>query len=205
MTLGEMAQMFNTENHINCDLHVVAMKNWTRRQWFEQTGLPWTPPSPNLRTVTSAVLYPGLEILQNAGVSVGRGTDTPFELFGAPWIHGADLADALNRRYVPGVRFVPIKFTPRSGPHKDEPCEGAGIVITDRASIHSMLMGFEIAYTLAKLYPEMFHVEQMMTLVGNSAAITRLKNGDSPNRIFSDEDPAFNSFQTIRSKYLLYR
>ncbi len=205
MTLGEMAQMFNTENHINCDLHVVAMKNWTRRQWFEQTGLPWTPPSPNLRTVTSAVLYPGLEILQNAGVSVGRGTDTPFELFGAPWIHGADLADALNRRYVPGVRFVPIKFTPRSGPHKDEPCEGAGIVITDRASIHSMLMGFEIAYTLAKLYPEMFHVEQMMTLVGNSAAITRLKNGDSPNRIFSDEDPALNSFQTIRSNYLLYR
>jgi uncharacterized protein YbbC (DUF1343 family) len=136
---------------------------------------------------------------------VGRGTDTPFELFGAPWIHGIDLADALNRRYVPGVRFVPIKFTPKSGPHKDEPCEGAAIVITDRASINSMLMGFEIAYTLAKLNPEMFHLEQMMTLVGNSAAIMRLKNGDSPNRIFSDEDPALNSFQTIRSKYLLYR
>ena len=204
MTLGEMAQMFNTENHINCDLHVVAMKNWTRRQWFEQTGLPWTPPSPNLRTVTSTVLYPGLEILQNAGISVGRGTDTPFELFGAPWIHATELGDALNRRYVPGVRFVPMKFTPRSGPHKDQPCEGAAIVITDRASINSMLMGFEIAYTLAKLYPDSFHADQMITLVGNSAAIARLKNGDSPNRIFSDEDPALNSFLTTRSKYLIY-
>lgn len=205
MTLGEMAQMFNSENHISCDLHVIAMKNWNRRMWFEQTGLPWTPPSPNLRSLTSTVLYPGLEILQNAGASVGRGTDTPFELFGAPWIHATELADALNRRYIPGVRFVPTRFTPRSGPHKDQPCEGAEIVITDRASVNSMLMGFEIAATLAKLYPDLFHVEQMLTLTGNSSAITRLKNGDSPNRIFSDEDPAIDAFRTVRSKYLIYK
>ena len=205
MTLGEMAQMFNAENHIGCDLHVIAMKNWNRRQWFEQTGLPWTPPSPNLRTLNAAVLYPGLEILQNAGISVGRGTDTPFELFGAPWIHATDLTDALNRRYIPGVRFVPTRFTPRSGPHKDEPCEGAAIVITDRASVHSMLNGFEIATALAKLYPEMFHVEQLALLVGNSSTIGRLQHGDSPTRIFSDEDPALESFRTMRSKYLIYR
>ena len=99
---------------------------------------------------------------------------------------------------------MPVKFTPRSGPYKDQPCEGAAIVITDRASINSMLMGFEIAYILAKLYPELFHVEQMMTLVGSSSTITRLKNGDAPNRIFSDEDPALNSFLTTRSKYLIY-
>ncbi len=205
MTLGEMAQMFNAENHIGCDLHVVAMKNWSRRQWFEQTGLPWTPPSPNLRALTSTVLYPGLDILQNAGISVGRGTDTPFEIFGAPYIHGFELAAALNRRYIPGVRFVATKFTPRSGSHKDEACEGAEIVITDRASVHSMLMGFEIATVLAKLYPELFHVEQLTLLVGNSSYISRLQHGDAPNRIFSDEDPALESFRTMRSKYLIYR
>jgi uncharacterized protein YbbC (DUF1343 family)/CubicO group peptidase (beta-lactamase class C family) len=205
MTLGEMAQMFNAENHIGCDLHVIAMKNWNRRQWFEQTGLPWTPPSPNLRELTSTALYPGLDILQNAGISVGRGTDTPFEIFGAPYIHGVELAAALNKRYIPGVRFVPTKFTPRSGTHKDELCEGAEIVITDRASVHSMLMGFEIASALAKLYPELFHVEQLSLLVGNSSAISRLQHGDSPTRIFSDEDPALELFRTMRSKYLLYR
>jgi uncharacterized protein YbbC (DUF1343 family) len=205
MTLGEMAQMFNGENNIGCDLHVIPMKDWNRRQWFEQTGLPWTPPSPNLRELTSTVLYPGLEILQNAGVSVGRGTDTPFELFGAPYIHGVELAAALNRRYVPGVRFVATKFTPRDGPHKGELCEGAEIVITDRASVHSMLMGFEIATALAKLYPEMFHVEQLALLVGNSSYINRLKSGDSPARIFSDEDPELEAFRTMRSKYLIYR
>jgi uncharacterized protein YbbC (DUF1343 family)/CubicO group peptidase (beta-lactamase class C family) len=205
MSLGEMAQMFNAENHIGCDLHVIPMKDWNRRQWFEQTGLPWIPPSPNLRSLSSTVLYPGLDILQNAGISVGRGTDTPFELFGAPYIHGVDLAAALNRRYIPGVRFAPTKFTPRSGSHKDELCEGAEIIITDRASVHSMLMGFEIAATLAKLYPELFHVEQLTLLVGNSSYINRLQHGDAPNRIFSDEDPALESFRTMRSKYLIYR
>ena len=205
MTLGEMAQMFNAENHIGCDLQVVAMKNWNRRQWFEQTGLPWIAPSPNLRSLSSTVLYPGLEILQNAGISVGRGTDTPFQIFGAPYIHGTELAAALNRRYIPGVRFVATKFTPRSGPHRDEVCEGAEIVITDRASVHSMLMGFEIATALAKLYPELFHVEQLALLVGNSSTISRLQHGDAPNRIFSDEDPALEAFRTMRSKYLLYR
>ncbi len=205
MTLGEMAKMFNAENHVGCDLHVIAMKNWARRQWFEETGLPWMPPSLNLRTLDAAVLYPGLEILQNANISVGRGTDTPFQLFGAPWIHATDLADALNLRYVSGVRFVPTRFTPSAGQYKGQLCEGAALVITDRASLHSMLMGFEIAATLAKLYPELFHVEQLMVLTGNSAAIKRLQQGDSPTRIFSDEDPALEAFRTMRSKYLIYR
>jgi uncharacterized protein YbbC (DUF1343 family) len=205
MTLGEMARMFNTENKINCDLHVIAMQNWNRRQYFEQTGLPWVAPSPNLRNMTAAIPYPGLEILQGAGISVGRGTGTPFELFGAPYIRGVELADALNRRYIPGARFVPTKFTPRSGVHKDEPCEGAELVITDRASLNSMLMGFEIAATLARLYPEQFQTDKLITLVGNSNALSRLKKGDSPNRIFSDEDPALDAFRTMRSKYLIYR
>jgi uncharacterized protein YbbC (DUF1343 family)/CubicO group peptidase (beta-lactamase class C family) len=205
MTLGEMARMFNAENHIGCDLQVIAMKNWSRRQWYEETGLPWTPASPNLRSLDAAVLYPGLEILQNTGISVGRGTDAPFQMFGAPWIHATELAEAMNARFVPGVRFVPTRFSPTAGLYKGQLCEGAALVITDRASVHSMLTGFEIAATLAKLYPEMFHVEQLMVLTGNSAAINRLQRGDSPNRIFSDEDPELEAFRTMRSKYLIYR
>lgn len=205
MTLGEMARMFNEENHIGCDLHVVAMKNWSRRQWFEETGLPWTPPSPNLRSLDAAVLYPGLEILQNAGISVGRGTDAPFQMFGAPWIHATELSDALNARYVPGVRFVPVRFTPTGGLYKGQMCEGAALVITDRLSVHSMLMGFEIAAALAKLYPDTFQVEKLMLLTGNAAAIGRLEHGDSPNRIFSDEDAGLEAFEAVRVKYLIYR
>ena len=115
MTLGEMAQMFNAENKIGCDLHVIEMKDWRRADWFEDTGLPWVNPSPNLRSPTAEVLYPGIEILQSAGVAVGRGTDRPFEHFGAPWIDAAQLADYMNARFVPGVRFLPTRFTPTFG------------------------------------------------------------------------------------------
>ena len=112
MTPGELAQMFNAENKIGADLHVIAMKNWHRADRFETTGLAWIPPSPNLRSLNAALLYPGIEILQAAGISVGRGTDAPFEVLGAPWIEPGSLAEALNRRFIPGVRFVPTRFTP---------------------------------------------------------------------------------------------
>ena len=105
--MGELARMFNAENKIGADLHVVAMKNWRRSETYDQTGLRWIPPSPNLRTLNEAFLYPGIEILQAAGVSVGRGTDAPFEIFGAPWIHGGELAAALDARKIPGVSFAP--------------------------------------------------------------------------------------------------
>jgi uncharacterized protein YbbC (DUF1343 family)/CubicO group peptidase (beta-lactamase class C family) len=205
MTAGEMAQMFNAENRIGADLHVIQMRNWRRNEYYEETGLPWIAPSPNLRSLTSTVLYPGLDILQNGGVSVGRGTDTPFEMFGAPWINATDFADYMNRRYVPGVRFVATHFTPTSGLHKDQLCGGAELVITDRASLDSMLMGFEIAAALQKLYPRNFQMDKMITLVGNSAAMARLKNGDAPTRILGDEDPTLEAFLAIRAKYLLYR
>jgi uncharacterized protein YbbC (DUF1343 family) len=205
MTAGELAQMFNAENHIGADLHVIQMRNWRRNEYYEETGLPWIAPSPNLRSLTSTVLYPGLEILQNGGVSVGRGTDTPFEMFGAPWINATDFADYMNRRYVPGVRFVATHFTPASSLYKDQLCGGAELVITDRASLDSMLMGFEIAAALQKLYPQNFALDKIITLVGNSAAMARLKSGDAPTRILGDEDPALEAFLAIRAKYLLYR
>ncbi len=205
MTLGELAAMFNAENKIGADLHVIAMENWQRRDMFEATGLEWIAPSPNLRSLDATVLYPGIEILQAGGVAVGRGTDTPFELFGAPWIRGRELADTLNRRFIPGVRFVPIRFTPRSGPHKDAACEGAALVITDRWSLNSMLMGMEIAAALWKLYPKDFQLEKIITLVGNAATIERLKKGDPPDRIVNDWANDIEAFRTMRAKYLLYR
>ena len=204
MTLGELAQMFNAENKIGADLHVIAMKNWRREDSFEATGLTWIPPSPNLRSLNAALLYPGIEILQAGGVSVGRGTDTPFELFGAPWINGVELAQELNRQFVPGVHFVPTQFTPDSGPYKGELCQGISLVITDRASLNSMLMGLEIAATLQKLYPDHFALDKIVELVGNSETMAKLKSGESPLRIVWDWQPELDTFRAMRAKYLIY-
>ena len=205
MTVGELARMFNEENKIGADLHVVAMKDWRRRDLFEATGQPWTAPSPNLRSLDAALLYPGIEILQSAGVNVGRGTETPFELFGAPWIKSVELAAYLNRRFVPGVRFVPTRFTPAAGPHKGLACEGIALIITDRATLNSMLMGLEIAAALWKMYPENFQVDKLMTLLGNAAALERLKKGDAPTRIVDEASDEIEVFRKLRAKYLLYQ
>jgi uncharacterized protein YbbC (DUF1343 family) len=204
MTLGEMAQMFNAENKIGCDLHVMAMKAWRRRDRFEDTGLPWIAPSPNLRSLDAAVLYPGIEILQDGGIAVGRGTDTPFELFGAPWIHATELADYLNRRFVPGVRFVPTSFTPRAGLYKDQLCQGLALVITDRASLDSMWIGLEIAAALRKLYRQDFKLEKIINLLGSKATLDRLKRGDAPALIVADWTDELEAFKRMRAKYLLY-
>ncbi|MGH9776489.1 MAG: exo-beta-N-acetylmuramidase NamZ domain-containing protein [Candidatus Acidiferrales bacterium] len=205
MTLGELAQMFNAENHIGADLHVIAVENWRRSDYYEATGLTWIPPSPNLRSLNAALLYPGIEILQAGGVSVGRGTDTPFELFGAPWIRGRELAGELNRRYVPGVRFVSTLFTPNSGLYKDQACEGISLVITDRASLNSMLMGLEIAALLHRLYPDKFDLEKTIELIGSRETIERLEKGDAPQRIVSDEESEIAAFCKLREKYLIYK
>lgn len=204
MTLGELAQMFNGENRMGADLHVIAMKNWHREDPFEATGLSWYAPSPNLRSVSAALPYPGIEILQAAGVSVGRGTDTPFELFGAPWIDAVQLAAELNKQFVPGVRFVPTHFTPTSALYKGELCPGISLVITDRASLNSMLMGLEIAAALHKLYPDHFELEKMIELVGNADTIAKLKSGEAPTRIIWGWENDLDKFRKMRAKYLIY-
>ena len=204
MTLGELAQFFNSENYIGADLHVIAMKDWHRQDRFEATGLMWIPPSPNLRSLNAALLYPGIEILQAAGVSVGRGTDAPFEMFGAPWIEPVETADELNRQFIPGVRFVPTHFTPTSDLYKGQLCGGISLVITDRASVNSMLMGLEIATLLNKKYPNNFQIAKMIELLGSSATIDRLKAGDVPSRIVLDWQFDLDVFRKLREKYLLY-
>ena len=204
MTLGELAQMFNAENKIGADLHVIEMKDWHREDPFEATGLAWSAPSPNLRSLNAALLYPGIEILQAGGVSVGRGTDTPFELFGAPWIQAGQLAAELNRDFVPGVRFVPTNFTPNSALYSGQLCEGIALVITDRASLNSMLMGLEIAAALNTLYPGHFSLDKMIELVGNADTIAKLKSGESPMRIVWDWQADLDNFRKMRAKYLIY-
>jgi uncharacterized protein YbbC (DUF1343 family)/CubicO group peptidase (beta-lactamase class C family) len=204
MTLGELAQMFNAKNKIGADLHVIAMKDWRREDRFEATGLTWIPPSPNLRSLNAALLYPGIEILQAAGVSVGRGTDAPFEVFGAPWIEPVAVADELNRRFIPGVRFVPTRFTPTSDLYARQLCGGISLVIIDRASLNPMLMGLEIAALLNKKYPNNFQLEKINELLGSSATIDRLKAGDAPSRIVLDWESDVDAFRKMREKYLLY-
>ena len=204
MTPGELAQMFNAENHIGADLHVIAMKDWRRSDYFESTGLAWIPPSPNLRSLTETILYPGVELLQPGGVSVGRGTDRPFELVGAPWIHASELAAYLNDRHIPGVHFVPTRFTPRSDAYKGRECEGVSLVVFDRGSVFPILLGFEMAEALAKFYPKNFDLKEMMDILGSAATIERLKKGDSPAGIVLGEDDGLRAFRALREKYLLY-
>jgi uncharacterized protein YbbC (DUF1343 family) len=205
LTIGELAQFFNTENHINADLHVVAMKNWHRNYFFESTGIRWVPPSPNLRTMKGALPYPGLEILQNAGVSVGRGTETPFEQFGAPWMDGEKIAAALNADHLPGLKFVAQSFIPVSGLYAGRRCSGVGIRISDRAEVRSMRMGLEIAALLEKLYPQDFDLSKTITLLGNAEAVQKLKDGVPVPQILAAWQPALTAYDQIRRKYFLYR
>jgi uncharacterized protein YbbC (DUF1343 family) len=205
MTLGEMAQMFNAEYSLGVDLHVIAMQNWGRREWFDDTGLPWVNPSPNLRSSRADILYPGLEILQAGGISVGRGTDRPFERIGAPWIRGDAFVKEMNRRTVPGARFVADRFTPNSGLYAGQVCEGARVIVSDRASFEPMRMGIEIAVALAKFYSAKFDVSKMMVLVGNAETIRKLKAGKSTTEILAGWTEELESFRKVRAKYLLYQ
>ncbi|MBZ5641432.1 MAG: DUF1343 domain-containing protein [Acidobacteriia bacterium] len=204
MTLGEMAKMFNVEKKIGVVLHVIRMQDWRRSEYFDQTGLPWVNPSPNLRSSEAGVLYAGLEILQAGGVSVGRGTDNPLERVGASWIRGAEFAAELNGRAIPGVRFEADRFTPDSGLYKGEPCQGARAMVTDRAAFQSVRMGLEIAAALAKLYPGKFDVGKMIFLLGNAATVERLQRGEAPAAIVSGWDKDLAAFRRVRAKYLLY-
>jgi uncharacterized protein YbbC (DUF1343 family) len=211
MTLGEMARMFNAENHLHCNLHVIAMKNWNRAEQFDRTGLPWVNPSPNLRSFKEELLYPSLEILQAGGVSVGRGTDKPFEQIGAPWIHADELAANLNQGTHYNVEFSPVHFTPQSGLYAGQLCEGVEITSESLYEFGgevqggSVSLGLELAATLSKLYPAHFDVAKMIFLVGNAETIARLTRGDPPAEIIAGWSKDLEAFRRIRAKYLLYR
>jgi uncharacterized protein YbbC (DUF1343 family) len=204
MTMGELAQMFNAENKLGADLHVVAMEDWHRHDTFDMTGLAWIAPSPALRTLRANFLYPGIEILQAGGVSVGRGTPTPFEVLGAPWIEADGLLAELNRRRVPGVQFAATRFTPVSGPYEGKVCNGISIDLADRSALQPILMGLEIAEALNHLYPEQFHLVKMVELLGSNTTIEQLKRGTDPKEIEASWGGDLDKFRAMREKYLLY-
>lgn len=205
MTMGELARMFNAERNINAKLTVVSMEGWERGDWFDSTGLEWVNPSPNLRDVTEEALYPGVALVEGTNVSVGRGTDTPFELLGAPWAKGRELAEYLNARGMFGVRFVPTSFTPSAAIYSGEKCEGVNIVLTDRNSLDAPELGIELAAALKKLYPADYKIERMPELLANQAAYDGLMAGVDPRRIAQDWQEGLEKFEAIREKYLLYK
>jgi uncharacterized protein YbbC (DUF1343 family)/CubicO group peptidase (beta-lactamase class C family) len=204
MTMGELAKMFNTERGINAKLTVVPMEGWQRGDWFDSTGLAWVNPSPNLRSVTEAALYTGVALIEGTNVSVGRGTDTPFELVGAPWIKGRELAAYLNARGIAGVRFVPVTFTPTSSIYSGQTCEGVNVVLTDRNGLDAPELGIELAAALRKLYAGSFKLELMSGLLVNQAAFDALVAGQDPRRIAGDWQEGLEKFGGVRKKYLIY-
>jgi uncharacterized protein YbbC (DUF1343 family)/CubicO group peptidase (beta-lactamase class C family) len=204
MTMGELARMYNAERKIGAKLNVVEMRGWMRGDWFDSTGEAWVNPSPNMRNLNQATLYTGVAVVEYTNVSVGRGTDTPFELLGAPWIHARDLADYLNSRYLSGVRFVPVSFTPASGPYAKQQCQGVNIIVVDRARLDAPELGVELASALLKLYPRDYDPHRMPELLGNSAAYSALLAGQDPRRIAADWREDLVKFEDVRAKYLLY-
>ena len=205
MTLGELAQLFNGEQHLGAKLTVVPMQGWQRGDWFDSTGELWVNPSPNLRSLTENTLYPGVALIEGTNVSVGRGTDTPFELVGAPWIKPQELASYLNNRHISGVRFIPYSFTPKSSNYANQLCGGVNIVVTNRLTFDSPELGIELAAALHKLYPNDFQMNKMMTIVANQQTMDDLDAGVDPRFISSKWNEALDSFETIRQKYLIYK
>ncbi len=205
MTLGELAKMFNAERHIGARLDVVAMEGWQPGDWFDSTGLAWVNPSPNLRSLNETTLYPGVGLIEGTNVSVGRGTDTPFEVVGAPWIKGRELAAYLNGREIQSVRFVPITFTPSSSNFAGERCEGVNLMVLDRNTLDSPELGIELAAALHKLYPNDFKLERMVDLLVNQAVFEAIGAGEDPRRIAEDWQERLDGFVRLREKYLLYK
>jgi uncharacterized protein YbbC (DUF1343 family) len=204
MTLGELAILFNGENGIGADLTVVPLKNWRREQWFDQTGVPWINPSPNMRNLLQASLYPGIGAIEGTNLTVGRGTDTPFEQLGAPWIDGVQLSDALNARRLAGVSFYPVRFTPASSKYAGEECQGVFIIVTDRLALRPVRLGVEIAAMLHKLYGSRFELEAAERLLGSKDVIARIRAGDDPEAIASSWAADEARWRLMRAKYLLY-
>jgi len=203
MTIGELAKMFHSERHCDADLTVIPLENWRREVWLDRTGLPWTNPSPNMRNLTEAILYPGVGLLESA-LSVGRGTDTPFEVVGAPYINDITLAEALNTAGLPGVRFVPIQFTPAYSVHKGRLCRGVYILLTDRDACNSVDVGLQIAKTLYQLYPNEFNPDKMRNLLRDPPTLEAIKADKPLAEIHAGWAKDLEAFRTLRAKYLLY-
>ena len=204
LTIGELARLFAAERGIAVDLEVVPMRDWERGAWYDETGLSWLNPSPNLRTVAQATLYPGIGAIEGSNLSVGRGTDTPFERVGAPWVNGVELAEALNARRLAGVRFYPVEFTPTTSRYVGVPCGGVHLVITNRRLLRPVRVGLEVAAALYRLYPERFEIDAVARLLGSRDTVERIKAGDDPAEIAEGWSAGERAWQDRVASFLLY-
>jgi uncharacterized protein YbbC (DUF1343 family)/CubicO group peptidase (beta-lactamase class C family) len=204
LTVGELARLFNAERSIGAQLSVVPMEGWMRGDWFDSTGQMWINPSPNMRNLTEASLYTGIGMIEGTNVSVGRGTDTPFEVVGAPWIDSMIFSRYLNARQIDGVRFVPVNFTPAASTYANQRCGGVNIVITNRDSLDAPELGLEIASALNYLYPKQYEVTMLEGLMRNKSSLDAIVAGEDPRRIAEAWQDAVSAFISERKKYLLY-
>jgi len=205
MTLGELARYDNEQLRLHAPLTVIAMKGWQRGDWYDSTGLAWVDPSPNLRNLEEATLYPALGLIESTNISVGRGTDTPFEQFGASWIDGRAVAQFLNRRELPGVRFYAVRFTPAGPyPYAGQVCGGVRILVTDRNVLDAPELGIEIASALHRLYPGRFQLQKMDALLANRAVLQAIAEGDDPEHIAEGWREDVQAFEQRRQTALLY-
>ncbi len=208
MTMGELARLFNGEFGIGCNLTVIPMQGWRRSMFFDETALPWSNPSPNMRSLTAALLYPGFGILESTNLSVGRGTDRPFELYGAPWFDGNGVAALLQQRAIPGVRFTPASFVPsqEGQPYAGKACSGVAVTITDRRLLDPVLAGLSLLQAIYQLHPNRFkQVDGFGTEVGDRGVWLQLtKGGQRPEDIVARWRVELDTFAVIRKKYLLY-
>jgi uncharacterized protein YbbC (DUF1343 family) len=208
MTVGELARLFAAEGPggepLGVKLTVVPCEGCRRADLYDATGLVWIDPSPNMRRLTQAIVYPGVGLLETTNVSVGRGTDTPFELFGAPWIDAAELAGALRELGLSGVRFTPRYFTPRSSTHAGQRCGGVDVTLTDPEGLHAVDLGLAIAATLRRLYPDDWNVEGYPRLLANERVQRALVAGASPSELARLAREGLDGFRARRAAVLLY-
>lgn len=204
MTVGELARMFNEERRINADLVVVPLRGWRRSMWFDETGLVWIDPSPNMRTLNAATLYPAVGLSEACKLSVGRGTDAPFEWFGAPWVRPQELAAALHARMLAGVRFVPTYRSPDSSKYRKQRCGGVQVIITDRDAFEPVEAGLAIATTLEALAPNEFDGRTIDKLLINTRLAEKAEQTPQPRRYSEWWDDELNEFMARRAKFLMY-
>ena len=204
MTVGELALLFDGELALNLDLQIVRVEGWRRAQFYDDTGIAWINPSPNMRSLRAALLYPGIGLLETTNISVGRGTDTPFELLGAPWIDGPSFAASLNALQLDGISFTATVFTPDASTYAGELCEGVRITIRDRSRLQPLTAGFAIARQLLLDYGEAWETKRYIRLLGNAATMAALLNGKTVDAIEATYQPGLDIFITRRAPHLLY-
>ena len=204
MTVGELAMLFNEENRLGAKLEVVKLEGWHRFLWLDDTDLPWVNPSPNIRNLRQATLYTAVGLLESTNLSVGRGTDTPFEILGAPWINASRLARVLQDRKLPGVKITPTHFTPSADRYVGKLCHGVHVEVTNRTRFRSVAAGLEMARAIARLYPQRFQLEKLTSMAGSEAVVKGIRRGDSVARVLEAGREELEKFLEMRQKYLLY-